>query len=235
MCRILDNLPVAMVRWRQVPTSRDNPEEDVKYYDRGFPVGYHMHSEVRTISPCILCFPSTAAKQQVMYQQPGIIAFQEDAAQEAKVHLHNHLRFTILVNLNKANQLARIVGFEVEPFSVKHRYDGEWPATGPLPPLLTCNPQRMEFVRHDAEPQVVQADEEIIFTYDIMFTVRTSLLLLCLLAGTFALDSLSIVVHLVRHTTFLRRLEQALDRCKAPGIPPFTSQRFCHRCIHILC
>lgn len=96
----------------------------------------------------------------------------QDKEEEPKVHLHNHLRFNILVNLNKVTQMARIVGFEVEPFSVRHRYEGEWPAEGPAPPLLTCNPQRMAFVMHDAEPQVVETGEEVIFTYDTMFSVR---------------------------------------------------------------
>ena len=99
----------------------------------------------------------------------------QDEAQEPKAQLHNHLRFNILVNLNKVTQLARIVGFEVEPFSVRHRYEGEWPAAGPIPPLLTCNPQRMAYVMHDAEPQVVQEGEEIIFTYDTLFSVRAFL------------------------------------------------------------
>jgi hypothetical protein len=33
-CRIMDNLPVAMVKWK----TRNN--EDIKVYDRGFPVGF---------------------------------------------------------------------------------------------------------------------------------------------------------------------------------------------------
>jgi transmembrane 9 superfamily protein 2/4 len=40
--------------------------------------------------------------------------------------LINHLRFTILYHKNEDTDLSRIVGFEVEPFSVKHTYDGEW-------------------------------------------------------------------------------------------------------------
>lgn len=47
-CRILDNLPVAMVRWRATAPGRDTSESNfVKYYDRGFPVGEFVQSEVR--------------------------------------------------------------------------------------------------------------------------------------------------------------------------------------------
>jgi hypothetical protein len=39
--------------------------------------------------------------------------------------LHNHLRFTILYNRDAATDLSRIVGFEVEAFSVKHGHEGK--------------------------------------------------------------------------------------------------------------
>ena len=44
--------------------------------------------------------------------------------------LNNHLRFTILYHRDLETDLARIVGFEVEPFSVKHSYEGTWDTTG---------------------------------------------------------------------------------------------------------
>lgn len=52
MCRILDNLPVAMVRWRPGTAAGDNLDSQVKYYDRGYPVGYFMPSEVRPFTAC---------------------------------------------------------------------------------------------------------------------------------------------------------------------------------------
>ena len=42
-----------------------------------------------------------------------------------KAYLNNHLHFTILYHKDAATDLARIVGFEVEPYSVHHSYDGE--------------------------------------------------------------------------------------------------------------
>lgn len=41
-----------------------------------------------------------------------------------KAYLNNHLSFTILYHKDAETDLARIVGFEVEPYSVAHEYDG---------------------------------------------------------------------------------------------------------------
>ncbi len=88
---------------------------------------------------------------------------------EVKFFLHNHLRFTILYHKDEITDLARIVGFEVEPFSVKHSYEAPWDKVSPT--LNTCNPGRMQFVTHDTAPQQVKEGEEVIFTYDVRFVV----------------------------------------------------------------
>lgn len=45
--------------------------------------------------------------------------------QEAGKHyLNNHLHFTILYHKDAQTDLARIVGFEVEPYSVHHTFEG---------------------------------------------------------------------------------------------------------------
>lgn len=88
---------------------------------------------------------------------------------EVKYFLHNHLRFTILYHKDVHTDLARIVGFEVEPFSVKHEYEAPWDKTSPI--LSTCNPGRMTYVTHDTPPQPVQDGMEVIFSYDVKFVV----------------------------------------------------------------
>jgi transmembrane 9 superfamily member 2/4 len=96
---------------------------------------------------------------------------------DVRAFLHNHLRFRILYNLNPLTDLARIVGFEVEPFSVKHRYEGSLSPDPDARPatLATCNPNRMISVSHDDEPQLVQEGEEVIFSYDVLFEARPAL------------------------------------------------------------
>ena len=51
--------------------------------------------------------------------QPITTMMQED--DDDKVYIHNHLRFTILYHRDIETDLSRIVGFEVEPFSVQHK------------------------------------------------------------------------------------------------------------------
>eukprot|EP00898_Chlorokybus_atmophyticus_P008168 jgi/Chlat1/8352/Chrsp80S07791 len=86
-----------------------------------------------------------------------------------KHFLHNHLRFTILYHKDPLTDKARIVGFEVEPFSVKHEYDSPFDMEKPV--LNTCNPGRMQYVTHGLPPQQVETGEEVIFTYDVLFKV----------------------------------------------------------------
>ncbi|KAK9825881.1 hypothetical protein WJX81_000620 [Elliptochloris bilobata] len=87
--------------------------------------------------------------------------------EDGRVLLHNHLRFTILYHRDAETDLSRIVGFEVEPFSVKHKYDGKYNAD--RPELKTCSPGATKFVSETDEKQEVKEKEEIVFTYDVSF------------------------------------------------------------------
>ena len=92
--------------------------------------------------------------------------------EDGKFYLNNHLRFLILYHRDVETDLARIVGFEVEPFSVKHKYDGKWDAEKPV--LKSCNPATMMYVNDKDEKQELKEGQEIIFTYDVSFKVSLS-------------------------------------------------------------
>ncbi|GJN38968.1 hypothetical protein PR202_gb28054 [Eleusine coracana subsp. coracana] len=81
--------------------------------------------------------------------------------------IHNHFSFLVKYNKVAHTDLARIVAFEVTPYSVTHEFDGEW--KGNATSLKTCNPQSRRLVVSSDEPQKVEANKEIIFTYDISF------------------------------------------------------------------
>lgn len=101
---------------------------------------------------------------------------------EPKFFLNNHLRFTVLHNYNSETDRSRIVGFEVEEYSVKHKYEGTFPEEGSdahAPPLTTCDANRIMYVTKNSEPQIVQPGEEIIFTYDVIYQVSTDRFYLC--------------------------------------------------------
>lgn len=54
--------------------------------------------------------------------------------------------------------------------SVKHDYEGEW--LGNKTRLNTCDPHAKQIVVNSANPQEVDANKDIIFTYDVEFKVR---------------------------------------------------------------
>ena len=89
---------------------------------------------------------------------------------DGRLFLHNHLRFTILYHRDVETDLSRIVGFEVKPFSVQHKYEGTW--NPDKPDLSTCNPGSMKYVSDKDEPQEVKEGREVIFTYDVVYEVR---------------------------------------------------------------
>ena len=136
---ILDNLPVAMVRMLE-----NEEGEQLKTYERGFPVGFKakMDADGAWVPPDV-------------------------AGGDAKAFINNHVRFTVLYHKDEDTDSARIVGFEAEPFSVKHTYEKPWNPEKPI--LETCNAHRMTYVSYDQPPQEVREGEEVIFTYDVLF------------------------------------------------------------------
>ena len=136
---------------------RDDNGMPFKTYERGWSVG---RMEVSSVNNHIWLVRCTVLQQQLLTTW---LETQEDG----RAFLHNHLRFTILYHGDAETGLARIVGFEVEPFSVKHKYDGKWDPE--KPELKTCNPSSMKFVTEKDAKQEVKENEEIIFTYDVYF------------------------------------------------------------------
>ena len=101
------------------------------------------------------------------YERGFPVGFTAEVNGKPEFFLHNHLRFTVLFHRDSETDLARIVGFEVEPFSVKHTYETPWDAIKPR--LDSCSPGRMKYVTHGLEPQAVKEGTEIVFTYDVLF------------------------------------------------------------------
>jgi transmembrane 9 superfamily protein 2/4 len=82
------------------------------------------------------------------------------------MYINNHVRLTVHVHEDAALFAGfRVVGFEVEPFSVRHSFDGAW--AGKATQLNTCNP--LNKVTHELPPQPVSDVSSIVFTYDVQF------------------------------------------------------------------
>ncbi|KAJ0090779.1 hypothetical protein Patl1_12590 [Pistacia atlantica] len=88
------------------------------------------------------------------------------STKDEKYFIHNHLAFTVKYHKDLQTDSARIVGFEVKPFSVKHEYEGKW---SDKVRLTTCDPHAKHTVVNSNSPQEVAENKEIIFTYDVEF------------------------------------------------------------------
>ncbi|GAB4822112.1 hypothetical protein N2152v2_009158 [Parachlorella kessleri] len=170
---ILDNLPIGLVRMREDQGTL------VKTYERGYPVGFlDVSAGARERG---LCCPSPKGGKELRAvahaaagrgKRGGELCLDSKTVKGigdgGKAYLNNHLHFTILYHKDAATDLARIVGFEVEPYSVHHSYDGAWSNSSP-PTLKTCDPGSQKFVSDKDPSQEVAEGQEIIFTYDMTY------------------------------------------------------------------
>ncbi|XP_039164165.1 transmembrane 9 superfamily member 8-like [Eucalyptus grandis] len=88
------------------------------------------------------------------------------AGSKEKYFIYNHLAFAVKFHRDAETDLARVVGFEVKPFSVKHEYEGTWNENTRL---TTCDPHARDTVVNANSLQEVEESKEIIFTYDVEF------------------------------------------------------------------
>lgn len=151
----MDNLPVAIAK------TIDSGAAALKVLEKGFPVGF--------VTVCIAIH-----RRHACHPLCHTIPTQQE---DGRTFVHNHLRFTLLYHVGAEDDLARIVGFEVEPFSVQHKYEGTWSDGQGTPALSTCNPGAMKYVSDKDGPQEIREPEddkmgdEVIFTYDVAFKV----------------------------------------------------------------
>jgi len=91
----------------------------------------------------------------------GFIGSKDIPGTEAgKTYINNHLRFIVKYHKSETFPGARIVGFEVEAYSVQHSYEGAWNAKEPK---LTSVPLRPDL------PPMPAWSPEIVFTYDVVW------------------------------------------------------------------
>ncbi|KAJ3694086.1 hypothetical protein LUZ60_009566 [Juncus effusus] len=86
-------------------------------------------------------------------------------SKDEKYFINNHLSFRVMYHKEPESDESRIVGFEVIPSSVKHEYV-EWDEKNPK--LKTCN-ENSKISSVSNTPQEVDADQFIVFTYDVTF------------------------------------------------------------------
>ncbi|KAL6226687.1 hypothetical protein ACLB2K_000648 [Fragaria x ananassa] len=97
--------------------------------------------------------------------QVGLKAYYA-GSNEGRQFIHNHLSFKVKYHEDPGTDYAHIVGFEVTPYSIAHEYK-DW--KGEKTKLLTCTPANNTVFRDGNALQEVDADREVVFTYDVFF------------------------------------------------------------------
>ncbi|PQP99208.1 transmembrane 9 superfamily member 10 [Prunus yedoensis var. nudiflora] len=118
--------------------------------------------------PLVVPVPRPDQENSFVYQHGFHVGLRGQYAgnKDEKHFINNHLTFTVKYHKDPMTESARIVGFEVKPFSVKHEYEGEW---SKKTRLTTCDPHAKRTVTSSESPQEVEDKKEIIFTYDVEF------------------------------------------------------------------
>ncbi|KAL8521825.1 hypothetical protein ACS0TY_012115 [Phlomoides rotata] len=119
--------------------------------------------------PLVVPIPRQEQEDPPIYQLGFHVGLkgQYAGSKDEKYFIYNHLSFTVKFHRDELTETARIVGFEVTPFSVKHEYDGKW--NDKETRLTTCDPHNKRAVSSSNSPQEVADKQEVIFTYDVAF------------------------------------------------------------------
>ncbi|KAJ8750930.1 hypothetical protein K2173_016111 [Erythroxylum novogranatense] len=129
---------------------------------------YHANMILDNL-PLVVPIQRPDQENVVVYQHGFHVGLRGQYAghKEEKHFIHNHLAFTVKYHKDLQTDSARIVGFEVKPYSIKHDFEGEWKEENTR--LTTCDPHAKRLVTNSESPQEVEDKKDIIFTYDIEF------------------------------------------------------------------
>ncbi|KAL1547766.1 Transmembrane 9 superfamily member 7 [Salvia divinorum] len=85
---------------------------------------------------------------------------------EQRYFIYNHLSFKVKYHPDPDAQTYRVVGFEVTPLSINHRYK-KWNENDTE--LSTCKPNSQPLLEQGLLPQEIDGGKEVVFTYDVSF------------------------------------------------------------------
>jgi len=152
---IIDNLPSA-----SVGLSKETGEKQ-RHYAGGFPIGF--------IAPKPGAAPPTEKKGEKFTANKQFFETQD-------AFVYNHVNINIDYHPPYPEDPGyRVVGFAVEPMSIKHHYLNEyqWDGTsaeGFTRPLQTCPPTGRHMSRGDVhENQIINPGETVLYTYDVIW------------------------------------------------------------------
>ncbi|KAL2501298.1 Transmembrane 9 superfamily member 7 [Forsythia ovata] len=85
---------------------------------------------------------------------------------DQRYFIFNHLNFKVKYHQDPDTDTALVVGFEVTPLSIKHKYM-TWDDNNTQ--LTTCKHGTETVLQPGIVPQEIESDTEIVFTYDVSF------------------------------------------------------------------
>ncbi|KAK4396918.1 Transmembrane 9 superfamily member 7 [Sesamum angolense] len=88
------------------------------------------------------------------------------SSKDQSYFINNHLNFKVKYHPDPDADTARVVGFEVTPLSINHHYK-KWNENNTE--LSTCKHGIQTVLQPGILPQEIDADKEIVFTYDVSF------------------------------------------------------------------
>lgn len=144
----------------KVLCARDYTEEEAKQFDEKIRDDYTVHWIMDNL-PAAVRLVDEEDPDEVIYQRGFRLGFVDEDSDVT--YLYNHIRFVIKYNGEEDEAGARIVGFEVEPFSVRHSYEGKFDLGQTQ--LRTCNDA--QHVHQNMEKQRIDQAGQVIFTYDV--------------------------------------------------------------------
>ncbi|XP_027772647.1 transmembrane 9 superfamily member 7-like [Solanum pennellii] len=89
-----------------------------------------------------------------------------EGVKEKSYFINNHLNFKVMYHKDLEARTARVVGFEVTPFSINHEYN-KWDEENTK--LTTCKHGKPTVFGTNSVPQEIVAHNEVVFTYDVTF------------------------------------------------------------------
>lgn len=105
---------------------------------------------------------------EIHYEKGFPLGFTAKPSDDKRYYLFNHIQFIVQTHAEEKDgkTVYRIVGFEVEPFTVKHQKEDE--SKGWAGNMKTCSATRP--VSRDDEAQTIdKAGTEVVFTYDVFW------------------------------------------------------------------
>ena len=164
----LYNLKMEVEEYCKVLCKITYTEEDVKAFQEKIADDYRVHWIIDNLPSVVQVFDEN--EPDAKHYEPGFPLGIYGSNQGNNVYyLYNHLRFIIEYHKNEqVFEGARVVGFIIETFTVRHEYDpADWgegaPPKGDF--LRTC--KKDEPVNHSRDPQLIMEPGEVVWTYDV--------------------------------------------------------------------